>query len=111
MNDDLYLRDGETYTNGVYYPEEPQEQVEEIQQKRGVIAASYPVMEDVAEWFANSIADAKDLTNIDLHRTEINGVNVSLRVSVEAQVLAYHLLAQALQDKSQEFEEWRQNKS
>lgn len=106
MNDDIYLNDGATYTNGVYYPEEPAEQVEEAAKQKAAVASSYPIMHDVAEWFKDAIADSRDLTNIDLNKTEINGVAVSLNVSIEAQVFAYHLLANALEDKSKEFEEF-----
>jgi hypothetical protein len=106
MNDDLYLRDGETYTNGTYYPDVPQEQVDEEVKQKGIIASSYPIMNDVADWFDSAIADSKDMTNIDLTVTEINGVKVSMSVSAEAKVLAYHLLTQALQDKKAEFAEF-----
>lgn len=106
MNDDLYLRDGETYTNGVYYPELPQEQVEAEVKQKGILASSYPVMNDIADWFDTAIKDAQDLSNIDLTITEINGVKVTMAVSAEAQVLAYQLLTQALQDKKAEFAEF-----
>jgi hypothetical protein len=104
--DDLYLRDGETYTNGVYYPDVPEAQVEEEVKQKGIIASSYPVMDSVADWFDQAITDAQDLSNIDLTITEINGVKVTMAVSAEAQVLAYQLLTQALQDKKAEFAEF-----
>jgi hypothetical protein len=104
--DDLYLRDGETYTNGVYYPDVPEAQVEEETKQKGILASSYPVMDSVADWFDSAIADAQDLTNIDLTMTEINGVQVTMNVSAAAQVLAYQLLTQALQDKKAEFAEF-----
>lgn len=111
MNDDIYLRDGETYTNGVYYPDVPEAQVEEETKQKAVVASSYPIMDDVANWFDTAIAEAKDLSNIDLTVTEINGVKVTMAVSAEAQVLAYQLLAQALQDKKGEFAEFGEKRS
>ena len=52
---DLYVQDGETYTNGVYYPETPAEVTAEEQERKGKIASSYPVMDDVADWFKDQI--------------------------------------------------------
>lgn len=106
--DDLYLRDGETYTNGTYYPKEPEEQVEEAVKQKGTVAASYPIMGDIAQFFQDAIADSSDLRNIDLNKTEINGVSVTVNVSAEAQLLAYQLLGQLLQDKAKEFDEFMQ---
>lgn len=111
MFDDLYQRDGETYTNGTYYPAVPEEQVEAEVKQKSVIASSYPIMDDVANWFDEAIADSKDITNIDLTLTEINGVKVTMSVSAEAQILAYQLLGQALQDKKAEFEEFGKGRS
>ena len=108
MFDDLYLRDGATETNGIYYPEKPEEQVEAEVKQKGTIASSYPIMGDVAEWFKEAIADSNDLNNIDLNKTEINGVSVS--VSAEAQLLAYQLLGQLLTDKAKEFDEFMQER-
>jgi hypothetical protein len=110
MFDDLYQRDGADYTNGTYYPEKPEEQVEAEVRQKGTIASSYPIMGDVATWFKEAIADSNDLNNIDLNKTEINGVNVTMSVSAEAQLLAYQLLGQLLTDKAKEFDEFMQER-
>lgn len=111
MNDDLYLNDGETYTNGVYYPEVPEDQKEDEAKHKGVIASSYPIMEDVANWFKEVIDDTKDMRNIDMQKTEINGVAVSLNVSIEAQVFGYMIANQVLSDKAAEFAEFGEGRS
>lgn len=110
MFDDLYLRDGATETNGIYYPEKPEEQVEAEVKQKGTIASSYPIMGDVADWFKEAIADSNDLNHVDFTKTEINGVAVSMNVSVEAQVLAYQMLGQLLTDKAKEFDEFMQER-
>lgn len=96
---DIYVNEGETFSPGAYYPDEPAEQKEEIQAQNAVIAASYPVMESVAEWFKEQIEQAKSIDNIQL--SNIDGYTA--KVSIEGQILAYRLLGQLLTDKSQEF--------
>lgn len=105
-NDDLYLRDGADYTNGIYYPETPTEQVEEEAKEKAVIASSYPVMDDVAEWFQEAIKECDSITNIDMNKVTIGEVTYSRATSVEGQVLAYQLLKQLLSDKAAEFGEF-----
>lgn len=107
MNDgDLYLRDGADYQNGIYYPDAPEEQVEEEQKAIGVKASSYPVMDDVADWFKTAISECDSVSNIEVATMTMNGVKYSRSVSVEAQVLAYQLLKELLQDKANEFQEF-----
>lgn len=111
MDDDLYKNDGATYTNGVYYPEVPAEQVEDEAKARGILASSYPVMDDVAEWFKQSIADCDSISNIEIQAMTVHGVKYTREVSVQAQVLAYQLLKQALEDKAKEFSEFGEGRS
>lgn len=111
MGDDLYVNDGETYTNGVYYPEEPVEQVEETAKAKGVLAASYPILDDVADWFRDAIAELGDIDSIDSQQTTINGVTVSTKVSIEAQYYGNQIARQLLRDKFKEFSEWGKDRS
>lgn len=111
MNDDLYLRDGADYTNGIYYPEVPTEQKEEEAKHKGTIASSYPIMDDVANWFDEAITECSDIANIETSTTTINGVKYSRTIHVEAQVLAYQLLKQLLQDKAAEFKEFGEGRT
>jgi hypothetical protein len=107
MNDgDLYLRDGADYQNGVYYPEAPIAQVEEEQKAIGIKASSYPVMDDVANWFKEAIADCDSISNIETSIQTLNGVKYSRTISIEGQVFAYQLLKELLQDKANEFQEF-----
>lgn len=103
-DDDIYTHDGETYTNGAYYPKKPEDQVVEDDKTDAVIAQSYPVIKDVADWFQREIAAASDIHNIQVSVMTMNGFKYSRTVSVEAQVLAYQLLQEKLAEKFQEFE-------
>lgn len=103
-DDDIYPRSGETFESTAYYPKPDEEQATEDEQKAGVIAASLPIMDDVADWFREQIAASSDVHNIQTTAMTINGVQYSRTVSIEAQVLAYQLLKELLAGKLQEFE-------
>lgn len=111
MDDDIYLRDGAAYTNGVYYPETPVEQVEEEQKAKGIKASSYPVMDEVAEWFDAAIKECDSISNIEMQTMTVSGVKYSRATSIEGQVMAYQLLKQLLKDKAVEFEEFGKGRS
>jgi hypothetical protein len=106
MDDQLYLRDGEFETNGVIYAEEDRDIVEERAKQDGVLAASYPIMKDVADWFQECISECDSLTNIEMVAQTVNGVKYERTVSIEAQVLAYQLLKQLLEDKKNSWGEF-----
>jgi hypothetical protein len=53
--DNDYPQDGESYANGIYNPGEDQDRKEQESKEAAVIAASYPIMQDVAEWFDTQI--------------------------------------------------------
>lgn len=102
-NDDVYVNDGETYQDTAYYPTEPQEQKESQAHDAGIKAASYPIMPELAEWFQTAITDCDNIHNIQVTAMTVNGVQYSRQISVEAQVLAYQLLKEKLQEKAEEF--------
>lgn len=106
-DDDIYLRDGESYqAPGVYYPEAPEEQKAAEQDIRNIKAASYPILEDNLKWFEEAINACDNMDNIVTADMTRNGVTYSRRVSVEAQVLAYQLLKAKLQEKYAEYQEF-----
>lgn len=103
-DDDLYLHSGETYDGPpAYYPKEPEAQVDERRKEHTVIAASYPIMADIADWFRTEIDACDRISNIETRAISANGMHYSLKVSIEAQVLAYQLLREKLEGKLQQF--------
>lgn len=101
--DDVPMTDGESFQNGIYYPEQPVERTNDEVSEAAIKAASYPVMGAVADWFIDAVAECDNLDNIQLRAMTINGVKVGRTVSIEAQILAYQLLKELLMDKSNEF--------
>ncbi len=102
---DDYGIDGEQFQDSTYYPKEDKKQKEDIQKQKAVIANSYPILEDVLQWFDEQIED----DSVDNIQTEliIGGVGYSddVKVSIEAQVYAIKLLKSKLADKKKDFEE------
>lgn len=107
MGDDLYQNDGETYQNGVYYPGEPEERKEQERVEAGIIASSYPIITDVADWFAAEIAACDSLDNIQTTSVTYGLNTYDRKVSIEAQVLAYQLLKEKLAEKAKDFDRFR----
>jgi hypothetical protein len=105
-DDDVYVNEGNSYDSGIYYPDAPKEQTEEIAETQGKKAASYPILAELEQWFREQIDYAKDLNNIETARVNINGSTYSRSVSVEGQVLAHQLLSKMLSDKYHEFEDF-----
>jgi hypothetical protein len=68
-------------------------------------------MDDVADWFKQAITECDSIANIEVATMTVHGVKYSRAVSVEAQVLAYHLLKEMLQDKANEFQEFGKGRS
>lgn len=91
-----------------YYPEDDEDRKNEEQQQQGNLAASYPILADVDDWFESQILNASDIHNIQIHERTINGIKYNRTVSVEAQVLAYQLLKEILAEKQNEFKELAQ---
>ena len=111
MDDQLYIRDGEFETNSIVYATEDNEIVEERSKSDAVLAASYPIMPDVANWFDECIAQCDSIENIEMVAKTMNGVKYERTVSIEAQVLAYQLLKQLLTDKKTEWGEFGEGSS
>ena len=95
-----YVNDGATYD---WQPPQPEVQQEADKHIKAVVAPSFPIMDDVAQWFDEQIADSRDRRNIQVTALTVNGVKYSREVSVEAQVLAMELLEQKLTAKRAEW--------
>lgn len=107
---DIYVNDGESFADqGAYYPQIPTEQKEAELKEKAITAASYPVMADVAEWFKQAILDADDIHNIEITRLTQDGVTYSRVVSIEAQVLAFQLYKEKMQEKFDEFKQFTED--
>ena len=109
--DDVPITDGESFQNGVYYPTTPKERVEAEVTQAVIKASSYPVMEDVAEWFKDAIFSCSAISNIQITTMDVNGIKYDRKTSVEAQVLAYQLLETMLTNKFDEFREFAKDES
>jgi hypothetical protein len=93
----MYPQDGSSYADTTYSPGLPRERVEEESKANAVLAASYPIMAAVADWFHEQAQNAPDIANIDL----------SSNVPVEAQVLALQMYQSKMIEKAKEFEAYR----
>lgn len=109
-DDDLYLNAGDDFQAGIYYPSEDEEAKKEEAEQKAVQASSYPIMDDVADWFREQIEECDHLENISIDSMTINGVNYSRKISVEAQLLAFQLLKTGFTDKLTEFQEFGKNR-
>ncbi len=96
----LYPNDGADYANGVYYPGEPREQKEAQSREDAVIASSYPVMEKVAEWFAEQVDATDSRANIRAY-AEVHKLDLDLTSR------AFDIVHDLLEAKSHEFAEFR----
>lgn len=100
-SDDLYVNDGASYdTDFTGISDMPAERVEEEAKVKAIIAASYPVMAQVADWFHEEAMAAMDISNI----------NLESKVPVEAQVLAFQLYQTKMIEKAKEFADYRSEK-
>lgn len=106
-DDDIYVNAGDSYDTGTQYYDVPAEQKEEEIKEAAIKAASYPILGDVADWFEAQINQCESIENIQFDVTTIQGITVDRKISVEAQVLAYRMLRQLLDDKYQEFKDFR----
>lgn len=108
MSDDIYLNDGETYTPpGVYYPKTENPATDAELQTQAAIAQSLPIMGEVAAWFEQEIQNCDNIHNIQVTSLTVNGVKYGRDISVEAQVLAFQLLKEMLQNKARDFESFK----
>jgi hypothetical protein len=95
--DDTFVAPSDSYQDTSYYPNEPDERVEDEAKEAAILAASYPIMASVADWFASEVANAMDIANIDLESA----------IPVEAQVQAFQLYQAKMIEKAREFENYR----
>jgi hypothetical protein len=103
---DIYLNDGDTYQNGIYYPDAPEAQTAKIADEEAIKAASYPVLGKVHSWFKEQIDKSPNITNIQMTALTVNGVKYERNVSIEAQALAFQLMQQLLIEKAAEFKDF-----
>lgn len=99
----LYPRDGQSYDNADNYFDEPQERKEDEREETNEENYTVPFLTKIHAWFDDEIAAADSIENIKVESVTINGVVYSSAVSIEAQVLAFRLLKQKLQEKKDEF--------
>lgn len=102
-DDDIYVNAGDSYDT-TYYPAPPVERVEEEQAEKAIRAASYPIMDSLADWWKDMISSCDDIHNISVTEMTINDVKYSRTISIEAQVLAYQLLKEKLIEKYDMFQ-------
>lgn len=100
-----YLNDGASYSDSTdWQPPKPEVQTEAANQVKSVVATSYPVINDVADWFEQQINNCDNIHNIQVASTTINGVKYTREIHVEAQVLAYQMLKDLLLEKARDWE-------
>ena len=102
-DDDAVAGFGETYQDAVYYPEAPQEQQEELAHEAAILAASYPIMGDVYEWFEEQIKACDSRRSINAYASQ-HGWNV------EDTGRAFDIVRELLEAKSLDFEQFRKEK-
>lgn len=103
--DDVYVNAGDDYDTNLYPATEYQKSDEE-KVADGNKAASYPVMTDNYVWFSEQVAKARDISNIQVNVQQIAGTKVERKVSIEAQVMAYQMLAELLEEKANEYKDF-----
>lgn len=99
LGDDLYTNDGESFTNGLYYPEVDETVEAAEQEQKSTQAASYPVMDDVADWFKEQIR----LTDSAMY---IKSYASAEHVSLEDAHRAFDIARVILEGKAVEFAEF-----
>ena len=102
QDDDLYLASADDASTA-YYPQEDDNQKSEEAKNNGVIAASYPILPELAKWFEEQIAACDNIGNIQIDSMEFNGHKFSRKASIEGQVLANQLLKEMLVTRSRDF--------
>lgn len=108
VGDDLYPNDGADF-DGMLYPDTEPKVSEEEKVETANMAASYPVLADINEWFEQQIAECDSLDNIQIEAIEIKGVKVNKTISIEAQLYALQLLKGLLKDKQEEFKDFKKD--
>jgi hypothetical protein len=99
QDDNLYVNDGDQYTNGVYYPPEATVVKEAEQKQKSVQSTSYPIMNDVADWFNEQIAICDSATFIKSYAKENN-------ISMDEAHAGFEVARTLLESKAVEFAEF-----
>jgi hypothetical protein len=103
-DDDILVNDGDQYTNGVYYPPEDAAVKEAEIKQKAAQATSYPIMDDVADWFKEQIDECDSAQNIKAYALA-NGY------TLEESLAAFDIAATLLRAKAAEFGEFGSNPS
>lgn len=99
-DDDAVAVFGETYQDAAYYPDAPLERKEEEASDAAIIAASYPIMSDVYDWFQEQI-DATD------SRRNIVGYANSHGYDITECSRAFDIVRELLEGKQAEFQQFK----
>lgn len=98
LGDFDYINDGATYQDTSWNADIPAEQVEDKQIADGIVAASYPILTNVQEWFEQQIAATDS-------RTAVVDYALTHELSKEATGEAFDIVRQLLEAKYREFSE------
>lgn len=105
-----YPQDGEQL-NGVYYPEENKDYDQAAVVDKTKKASSYPIIEDLIEWFDAMIKSCDSVDAIDIDSFTINGVKIETRLGIEAQLYGLKRLKELLTTKQGEFKRFLEDQN
>lgn len=106
VDDDVYVNEGSSYDNGIYYPGEPEERKEAEEEQAAEKAGPIPVLQNVHQWLLDQAKECDNIHAIEVTELTINGVKYSRKVSVEAQVLCMQLMKERMNTKAEEFKDF-----
>jgi hypothetical protein len=107
-----YPNDGDQVSGdlgGAWYPKSNDSQQRQLEGaiEKHKFATSYPILDDLVEWFDEWIVEAGNIENIEIKEMKIGGFSHKRNVSIEGQVLAMKLLKERLEAKRNEFKNWK----
>lgn len=97
MNDDILAGSDMPNEGSVFIPEEPEEQVKQEEQERGVVKGSAPIFEELIEWFGEKIADTDSIKSVMATCREGD-------YEMRETVIAYDIVRKILENKKQDLE-------
>lgn len=100
--DSLYPRDGQEFEGDSYF-DQPAERTEIEREEKNAEYESVPFLKSIHTWFDENIASADSIDNIDMQSATINGVTYHPPTSTDAQILAYKMFKQLLEEKKATF--------
>lgn len=95
---DDYVAPSDSYTD--YNPGEPQERIEQESHDAAIMAASYPVMADVYQWFDEQIEATDSRRNIQAYATS-HDLDLNLTSA------AFDIVRELLEGKQAEFQQFQ----